>query len=92
MIKLIKSYFNLSQTCLVIYIGFILMNNVIKKLEEQITFLQQEISQMSSELFSQQKEITCLKKEISNFNKKIDELNNGIEASINKDDEKPPHY
>jgi len=31
------------------------MENLVKKLEEQITFLQQEISQISKELYSQQK-------------------------------------
>ena len=40
------------------------MKNLIKKLEEQVTFLQNEISQMSNELYSQQKEIIILKKEI----------------------------
>ena len=43
------------------------MENIVKKLEEQVAFLQHEISQMSDELYSQQKEITELKKEISNF-------------------------
>ena len=38
------------------------MENLVKKLEEQITFLQQEMSQMSNELYSQQKEIMNLKK------------------------------
>jgi len=61
------------------------MENLIKKLEEQITFLQHEQSQMSDELYSQQKEI-------SNFKKKINELDNGIETDISKEDKKPPHY
>ena len=39
------------------------MENLVKKLEEQITFLQQEISQISKELYSQQKEIKFLKNE-----------------------------
>ena len=75
-----------------IHISFILMNNVIKKLEEQITFLQQEISQMSTELYSQQKEIKTLKKEILNFNKRIEELDGGMASGIVKEDKKPPHY
>ena len=37
------------------------MENLIKNLEELITFLQQEISQMSNELYSQQKAIISLK-------------------------------
>ena len=68
------------------------MENLIKKLEEQVTFLQNEISQMSNELYSQQKEIIILKKEILNFNKRIEELDSGIGSSINKEDKKPPHY
>ena len=39
------------------------MENIVKKLEEQVTFLQQEISQLSNELYSQQKDIRYLKKE-----------------------------
>ena len=39
------------------------MEKIIKKLEEQITFLQQEVSQMNGELYYQQKEIKNLKKE-----------------------------
>ena len=68
------------------------MKILIKKLEEQITFLQHESSQISSELYSQQKEIMYLKKEILNLNKKIEELDNGIESNIIKEDKKPPHY
>jgi SlyX protein len=71
-------------------LGF--MENLVKKLEEQITFLQQEMSQLSSELYSQQKEIMNLKKKISNFIKRIEELDSGIESSINIEDKKPPHY
>ena len=37
------------------------MESLVKKLEEQITFLQQEMSQMSNELYSQQKEISNFK-------------------------------
>jgi SlyX protein len=39
----------------VLYEANIYMENLIKKLEEQISFLQQELSQMSEELYSQQK-------------------------------------
>ena len=65
---------------------------LIKKLEEQITFLQQEMTQMSKELYSQQKEIMSLKEEILNFNKIIEELDNGTESNLLKEDKKPPHY
>ena len=67
------------------------MKNLIKKLEEQITFLQHEISQISNELYSQQKEIIHLKKEISNFNKRIEELDGGIELGIVKEDKDSNH-
>ena len=36
------------------------MEDLVKKLEEQISFLQNEISQMSDELYSQQKEVSVL--------------------------------
>ena len=36
------------------------MTDLIKKIEEQISFMQQEILQMSDEIYSQQKEITHL--------------------------------
>ena len=51
------------------------MENLVKKLEEQITFLQQEMSQISNELYSQQKEIKVLKKEIADFKKSITRRN-----------------
>ena len=38
------------------------MEKLIKKLEEQVTFLQHELSQIGNELYSQQKEVTYLKK------------------------------
>ena len=68
------------------------MKNLVKKLEEQITFLQQEISQISSELYSQQLEIKDLKNQIINLNKKIDEMDGEIVSDIIKEDKKPPHY
>ena len=40
------------------------MENLIKKLEEQVAFLQHEMIQMSDELYSQQKEVSALKKKI----------------------------
>ena len=40
----------------------IYMQELVKKLEEQISFLQNEISQISNELYSQQKEVSVLKK------------------------------
>ena len=50
------------------------MENLDKKLEEQITFLQQEISLLSSELYSQQKEIKDLKIQIINLINRIEEI------------------
>ena len=68
------------------------MANLIKKLEEKITFLQHEISQMSDELYSQQKEVSVLKKQILNFEKRINDLEVGNETGIVMEDKKPPHY
>ena len=68
------------------------MENLVKKLEEQIAFLQHEISQISDELYSQQKEVTILKKQSSNFEKRINDLENINETNIIEENKKPPHY
>jgi len=68
------------------------MQNLVKKLEEQITFLQQEISQIGKELYSQQKDINDLKNENKNLNKRIEDMDGEIVSNIDKEDEKPPHY
>jgi SlyX protein len=68
------------------------MENLDKKLEEQITFLQQEISQLSSELYSQQKEIKDLKKQIINLINRIEEIDSENVQSLIIKDKKPPHY
>ena len=68
------------------------MENLDKKLEEQITFLQQEISQLSSELYSQQKEIKDLKKQIINLINRIEEIDIENVQSLISEDKKPPHY
>jgi len=68
------------------------MENLDKKLEEQITFLQQEISQLSSELYSQQKEIKDLKKQIINLINRIEEIDSENVQGLISEDKKPPHY
>lgn len=68
------------------------MENLDKKLEEQITFIQQEISQLSSELYSQQKEIKDLKKQIINLINRIEEIDSENVQSLISEDKKPPHY
>ena len=45
-----------------VYKMYIYMDNLIKKLEEQVAFLQDEVSQISGEVYSQQKEVSVLKK------------------------------
>ena len=70
----------------------IYMEDLVKKLEEQISFLQNEISQMSDELYSQQKEASVLKKQVLNLEKRINELENSDEAGMVMVDKKPPHY
>lgn len=68
------------------------MENLIKKLEEQTTFLQHEVSHMSDELYTQQKEISLLKKIILSLEKKINDSENVSEANVLVEDKKPPHY
>ena len=68
------------------------MENLVKKLEEQVTFLQQDITQMSDELYFQQKEIKELKEIILNLNKKIEEMDGEFVSGILKEVKKPPHY
>tara|TARA_B100000795_G_scaffold254006_1_gene224577 strand:+ start:524 stop:730 length:207 start_codon:yes stop_codon:yes gene_type:complete len=68
------------------------MENLIKKLEEQVAFLQHEISQISDELYSQQKEISTMKKEVLIFERRINDLENGNETISVLVDKKPPHY
>ena len=68
------------------------MENLDKKLEEQITILQQEISQLSSELYSQQQEIKDLKKQIINLINRIEEIDSENVQSLISEDKKPPHY
>ena len=67
------------------------MEDLVKKLEEQISFLQNEISQMSDELYSQQKEVSVLKKQVLNLEKRINELESGDDASMVMVEKKPPH-
>jgi SlyX protein len=68
------------------------MENLDKKLEEQVTFLQQEVSLLSSELYSQQKEIKDLKKQIINLINRIEEIDSENVQSLISEDKKPPHY
>jgi SlyX protein len=68
------------------------MKNLIKKLEEQITFLQQEVSQISDEGYKQQKEILILKTDVKKLKDKINDIQN-VSDIQNIDEEKlPPHY
>tara|TARA_B110000483_G_scaffold157153_1_gene186552 strand:- start:1780 stop:1986 length:207 start_codon:yes stop_codon:yes gene_type:complete len=68
------------------------MNDLIKKLEEQITFLQYEISQISEEMYSHQKEILCQKKEIEKLKLKIINMEENRNKLDFQDDPLPPHY
>ena len=68
------------------------MNNLIKKLEEQITFLQHEISQMSEELYLQQLEIENHRKEILQIKSKIISIEENTNKYDSKNDPLPPHY
>jgi SlyX protein len=68
------------------------MEDLVKKLEEQISFFQNEISQMSDELYSQQKDVSVLKQQILNLEKRINELESSDDAGMVMVDKKPPHY
>ena len=70
----------------------IIMDIIIKKLEEQISFLQNEVNQMSDEIFTQQKEILGLKKEILLLKEKIDSIETNVENENSLKDSVPPHY
>ena len=68
------------------------MNDLIKKLEEEIIFLQHEISQMSEELYLQQLEIENHRKEILQIKSKILSLEENTNKYDSKNDPLPPHY
>ena len=68
------------------------MEKIIKKLEEQISFMQQEISQMSDEIFIQQKEISKLTIELINLKNKLNDIDNNTGIRNLDDDTPPPHY
>ena len=68
------------------------MDIIIKKLEEQISFLQNEVNQMSDEIFTQQKEILGLKKEQLLLKEKIDSIETNVENENSLKDRVPPHY
>ena len=68
------------------------MEKIVKKLEEQISFMQQEISQMSDEIFIQQKEISKLTIILVNLKNKLNDIENNIGIRNLDDDTPPPHY
>ena len=65
------------------------MEIIIKKLEEQISFLQNEVNQMSDEIFTQQKEIIRLNNELINLKNKINIIDENTK-NLNSDDDIPP--
>ena len=68
------------------------MTDLIKKIEEQISFMQQEISQMSDEIFIHQKEISKLTIILVNLKNKLNDIENNIGIRNLDDDTPPPHY
>ena len=68
------------------------MEHIVKKLEEQISFMQQEISQMSDEIFIQQKEISKLTIELINLKNKLHEIENNTGVRNLDEETPPPHY
>ena len=61
------------------------MENLTKKLEEQIAFLQHEISLLSDELYSQQKEVTVLKKGAVTEKRRVNRLINDPISTLTLD-------
>ena len=68
------------------------MDKIIKKLEEQISFMQQEILEMSDEIFTQQKEITKLTVDLLNLKNKIQDVENSSGMRNVNEEIPPPHY
>ena len=68
------------------------MQEIIKKLEEQIAFLQQEMIQISDEVYSQQKEISKLTHELLFVKNKLHAFENNSELREIEDEAPPPHY
>ena len=68
------------------------MEQIVKKLEEQISFMQQEISQMSDEIFTQQKEISKLSIELINLKNKLHDMENNTGIQNADEEAPPPHY
>lgn len=68
------------------------MEQIVKKLEEQISFMQQEISQMSDEIFTQQKEISKLSIELINLKNKLHDMENNTGVQNVDEEAPPPHY
>ena len=68
------------------------MERIIKKLEEQISFMQQEILEMSDEIFAQQKEITKLTVDLLNLRNKIHDVENNTGIRNVNEETPPPHY
>ena len=68
------------------------MKHIVKKLEEQISFIQQEMHQMSDEIFTQQKEISKLTTELINLKNKLHDIENNIGIQNSSEEVPPPHY
>ena len=68
------------------------MEKIIKKLEEQITFMQQEIAQLSDEIYTQQKEITQLTREAEKLKDKLYNIEDDKGIKDLNDENPPPHY
>ena len=67
------------------------IDKIIRKLEDQISFMQREISQMSEEIYTQQKEISNLRIELTHLKNKFNDIDKNNLSNL---DEKlqPPHY
>ena len=71
---------------------YLFMEHIVKKLEEQISFIQQEMHQMSDEIFTQQKEISKLTTELIILKNKLHDIENNIGIQNSNEEVPPPHY
>ena len=68
------------------------MEKIIRKLEEQISFMQLEIVQMSDEIYTQQKEIIQLTNEMIKIKEKLADIENNSGINNSDVESPPPHY
>tara|TARA_B110000196_G_C20780596_1_gene490868 strand:+ start:187 stop:399 length:213 start_codon:yes stop_codon:yes gene_type:complete len=67
------------------------IDKIIRKLEDQISFMQRETSQMSEEIYTQQKEISNLRIELTHLKNKFNDIDKNNLSNLDEELQ-PPHY